>query len=239
VRQLERRYTRDLVNVRAIDGNSTRIGGYAAKFDRLSQNLGGFVEQIDSRFFNKSAGDGWPGVMCRYNHSDNHLLGTTAGATLRLSIDSTGLDYECDLPAHRADVAELVTRGDVHQSSFAFVTYQDDWGVTKDDFPLRTLVSGQLIDVAPVNTPAYTDTSTGLRSLAHRVGAEFEEVRLAAEENQLRKFFGAKPAVVIDLAERGKSPETETAKEPGQEDIHPSPLLSARRADHEKKRRNP
>ena len=53
----------------------------------MSQDLGGFVEQIDHRFFNKSAGDGWPGVMARYNHDD--LLGTTAAESLRLSLDDT------------------------------------------------------------------------------------------------------------------------------------------------------
>ena len=60
---LERRMTAGAVELRKKAPESRTIGGYAAKFMRMSQDLGGFVEQIDARFFNKSAGDGWPGVM--------------------------------------------------------------------------------------------------------------------------------------------------------------------------------
>ena len=99
----ERRSVRGLVEVRAADG-VMRIGGYAAKHNTRSQNLGGFVETIAPTFFRKSEGDGWPGVLARYNHDDNMLLGTTDAATLRLSVDDTGLLSEVDLPSARADV---------------------------------------------------------------------------------------------------------------------------------------
>jgi HK97 family phage prohead protease len=184
----ERRFTSVRVEVRAGDNQNT-IGGYAAKFARMSQNLGGFVEQIDRGFFNKSRGDGWPGVVARYNHDDNMLLGTSGAGTLRLSIDDVGLAYDVDLPAARSDVHELVQRGDVRQSSFAFIAFEDDWSTTDQGFPLRTLISGRLLDVAPVNTPAYEDTSVGLRSLARKFDAPLEEVRKLAEQNELVKFF--------------------------------------------------
>src|SRR5690606_30796607 len=129
-----------------------RSGGYPAKFNTLSQNLGGFGERIDPSFFAKSEGDGLPDVLARYNHDDNMLLGTTAGQTLRLATDGTGLDYSVDVPKARADVYELVQRGDVSRSSFAFITFDEDWGVTDQGFPVRTLLSGRLVDVAPVNT---------------------------------------------------------------------------------------
>ena len=188
----ERRYTTWTVEYRADRTKADeqgRIGGYAAVFRSLSQNLGGFVEEVTPEFFNKSRGDGWPGVVARFNHDDNMLLGTTAGGTLRLMVDSTGLDYTVDPPASRRDISELVARGDVTKSSFAFRTFEDEWGLTDQNFPKRTLVSGALIDVAPVVTPAYLDTSAGLRSLAVKVGAEVEEVRSLAEQNELRKFF--------------------------------------------------
>ena len=50
-------------------------------------------------------------------------------------------------------------------SSFAFRTIEDEWGVTEQGFPLRTLLAVQLVDVAPVNSPAYLDTSVAARSL--------------------------------------------------------------------------
>lgn len=181
---VERRSTPIVVEVRA-GGEGRTIGGYAAKFGRLSQNLGGFVEKIDRGFFNKSRGDGWPGVLARYNHNDDMLLGTSAAGTLRLDIDDEGLLYEVDLPAARGDVHELVARGDVRQSSFAFALFEDDWDMTDDGFPLRTLIKGRLYDVAPVNTPAYEDTTAALRSLARKFDAPLEDV----VQGDLVRFF--------------------------------------------------
>lgn len=185
---VERRYTPVPVELRASKERRS-IGGYAAVFNKESKNLGGFVERLDPEVFNASRGDGWPDVMARYNHDDNQLLGTIAGGTLRLSVDGTGLSYEVDPPASRVDILELVERGDVRKSSFAFRTIEDDWDTTDQGFPRRTLTKAQLVDVAPVNIPAYADTTAGLRSLAEKFGAELEEVRKLADEDELRKFF--------------------------------------------------
>jgi len=186
---IERRYTAGRVELRARGDSKRTIGGYAAKFNRPSQNLGGFVEVVAPTFFNKSRGDGWPDVLARYNHDDNMLLGTTAAGTLRLDLDAEGLPYEVDLPQSRGDVFELVERGDVNKSSFAFIVFEDEWGTTDQGFPQRTLITGALRDVAPVNTPAYLDTSAGLRSLAEAFDADFEEVRKLASANELTRFF--------------------------------------------------
>jgi HK97 family phage prohead protease len=186
--EIERRYVRCEAELRAEQGSRT-IGGYASVFNKRSSNLGGFVEIVDSRAFNKSKGDGFPDVVARFNHQDQFLLGTTRSGTLKLSIDSDGLAYAVDVPQTRQDVYELVQRGDVTKSSFAFRTMQDDWSMTEDNFPQRTLMSVQLVDVAPVTIPAYPDSSAGLRSLAAAKEAEYEEVRALAQENELRKLF--------------------------------------------------
>jgi HK97 family phage prohead protease len=190
VSDIERRYTPVPVQVRA-DGDKQKIGGYAAVFGKASRNLGGFVEVIAPTFFNSSRTAGWPDVIARYNHDDNMLLGSTGGNTLRLSVDETGLVYEVDPPQSRADIVELIARGDVRKSSFAFRldVNGDEWATTDQGFPMRKLVSGQLVDVAPVNIPAYPDTTSGLRSLAAHVNADLEEVRAMAEADELRKFF--------------------------------------------------
>ena len=187
---IERVFTKVRVEVRASAAEKRTIGGYAAKFaPAVSQNLGGFKERIAPGFFNRSRADGWPDVLARYNHDDNMLLGTTGAGTLRLGIDDIGLDYQIDLPQSRGDVYELVERGDVYMSSFAFVADDDDWTTDDSGFPLRTLVQGRLYDVAPVNTPAYRDTSVGLRSLAAKFDAPLEEVRALAAQNELTRFF--------------------------------------------------
>jgi HK97 family phage prohead protease len=185
---VERRYTPGTVEVR-MGGEQRRIGGYAAKFGKLSRNLGGFVERVEPSFFNASRADGWPGVICRYNHDDNMLLGSVGGGTLRLEIDSEGLLYEVQPPSARADVTELIERGDVRYSSFAFRCLEDDWSTSDGQYPMRSLIEGQTVDVAPVNSPAYMDATAGLRSLANHVGAPLEDVQELAQTDELRKFF--------------------------------------------------
>lgn len=184
---LERRYTTAGFEYRASgDRTPGTMRGYALKWDRLSQNLGGFVERVAPGAVN--LGDG-SDVLARYNHEDDYLLGRTSSGTLRLSVDDTGLVYEVDLPDTTAgrDVAVLMERGDVSQSSFAFYVPPDgdSWSTTEEGFPLRTLRQIQLVDVAPVNTPAYLDTEAGLRSLAESRGVDLDVVRRAAADNDL------------------------------------------------------
>lgn len=185
----ERRFTPGRVEVRASNGDSRSIGGYAAVFHKLSNNLGGFVEEVNGGAFSRSRTEGFPGVICRFNHDDNMILGSSNSGTLRLHVDDIGLGYEVDPPEARYDIVELVQRGDIQRSSFAFRVTDEVWGLTEQGYPKRSLLSVQLIDVAPVVSPAYLDTSVGLRALADFVGAPEEEVRKAAEHNDLRKFL--------------------------------------------------
>lgn len=190
---LERRFTSVPVEIRAgSDPVRHTIGGYAAKFvPAISQNLGGFKEQIAPGAFNRSASQAWPDVQARYNHDDSMLLGTTSGGSLRLAVNETGLQYEVDMldDAISERIYKLVARGDVRQSSFAFVSDVDDWAADDTGFPLRTLQQVRLVDVAPVNAPAYLDTTAAVRSLAAKFDAPVEEVRHLAQENQLKRFF--------------------------------------------------
>ena len=174
------------------DGSVGTLFGYAAKFNKLSRNLGGFVETIAPEAFNKSIADGVR-IMCRYNHEV--LIATTDAGTLRVWVDEVGLPYEVDLPDTSAgrDLAVMTKRQDVRHSSFAFLTPPngDEWSLTDSDFPLRTLRSVQLVDVAPVDDPAYLDTSSGLRSLAEARGLDFARVQAAAAANDLRALIKA------------------------------------------------
>lgn len=195
---LETRTTSARVELRA-DDRGKKIGGYALKWMRYSQNLGGFVEQVHRSAFNKSLADGVD-VLARYNHDDHALLGRTSSGTLTLSVDDEGMVYDVLLPDTQVgrDVHALVARGDVHQSSFAFYTVDEDWGLTEQGFPLRTLTAGQLVDVAPVNSPAYLDTSTALRSLAHAINAEPEDVPALLERGEVVQRLTT--PTVIDVA---------------------------------------
>ena len=186
----ERRYTPGAMELRTT-ADGQRIGGYGAVFGKLSRNLGGFVERVGDGAFNQSRALGWPNVVCRYNHDANMVLGTTAGGTLQLRTDNVGLDYEVLPPQARADIVELVQRRDIQFSSFAFRVPQggDEWSTTDQNYPMRTLHEVQLVDVAPVLDPAYPDATAGLRSLAAHFGADPDEVRTMAANDELRRFF--------------------------------------------------
>jgi HK97 family phage prohead protease len=192
---VERRYTRSPVECRA-ETEGQRIIGYGAVFHTkerpvMSRNLGGFIERVLPSAFNQAKHDGWPGAVCRYNHDGNMLLGTRAGNTLSLETDRFGLRYDVLPPQSRADILELVARGDVQHSSFAFRVPNggEEWELSDQNYPLRSLVAVQLVDVAPVVDPAYPDASAAIRSLADQMGVEESEVRKLADQDELRRFF--------------------------------------------------
>jgi hypothetical protein len=193
----ERRFTRFPLELRS-DGDAKHIWGYAACFEKLSRKLGGFVEQVSRNAFDESKVEGFPEVVCRFNHKDDYLLGTTYARTLELGVDGTGLMYDVLPPQSRQDILEYVQRGDIRHSSFAFRVFPggDEWGVSEYNYPMRTLTSVQLIDVAPVLDPAYPDATAAARamdgaviSLSQWVQAEPDEVRERLTENRAMEFF--------------------------------------------------
>lgn len=175
------------------------IGGYASVFTpRESRNLGGFIERVAPGAFNEARASGWQDVVCRFNHDSNYVLGTTAADTLQLRTDNVGLDYTVIPPESETKIRELVQRGDIRYSSFAFRCRPggDEWGITDQNFPLRTLHDVELVDVAPVLTPAYPNataavraTAPALRSLANHMQIAVDEVRALADADELRKLF--------------------------------------------------
>lgn len=205
VHGVEVRVTDQPVECRSIQGKPLTIGGYAAVFGVPSQPFperqavgappnpfaqGLIVEQVDRSFFNKSQGDGWPGVVAKYWHKDEFMLGATRSGTLQLTVDNNGLYYQVELPESRRDVYDLVDRQDVAGSSFAFITYSDDWDLDEDGRARRLLLSGKLLDVGPTPQPVYEQSSAvALRSFAARFDADIIEVEQDAENGSLSKYF--------------------------------------------------
>jgi HK97 family phage prohead protease len=167
--EIERRVITGQIELRASAGKN-QVGGYAAMFGVPSQDLGGFIEQIAPGAFDQSlaAGDD---VLARAEHDSRMLLGRRSSGTLRLSVDGVGLRYEVDLPETSVgnDVRVLCARGDIKQSSFAFFVEDPErdqsWSVTEGGMPLRTLKRVSLVDVAPVASPAYLQTTVSARAL--------------------------------------------------------------------------
>lgn len=169
------------LELRDADGGARKIHGYAAKFDVLSENLGGFRETIKAGAFTDVLGDD---VRALLNHDPNLILGRTKANTLALGEDEVGLWYETTLPETQVarDLAESISRGDVSQSSFAFTVAPggEDWQEDEDGRVIRTITKiGRLYDVSPVTYPAYPDTTIGMRG--------FDGGERAMEEYRTRK----------------------------------------------------
>ena len=158
----------ELRAVRA-DGGTAKIAGHAAKFDVLSEDLGGFRERIAPGAFAKSIQGS--DIRALWNHDANIVLGRNKAGTLRLSEDSAGLFYECDAPDTqlvRDMVLSPIERGDVNQCSFGFYTIADKWAKIDGEW-VRSLLEAELLDVSPVTYPAYAQTDVAVRSLQQAI----------------------------------------------------------------------
>lgn len=189
MRDIERRTMPQVVELRAAAGADTpgTLTGYAALYDSLSEDLGGFREILRPGCFDRALKDN-PDIFVRAEHDSKLLLGRTSSGTARVVADAKGLRYEVDLPATQAgrDVAELIRRKDVRQSSFAFIIPDPQagqrWSVQADGTVLRELLDIDVIDCAPVAAPAYTSTSVSARALDQAKEVPLKERKRAAYE---------------------------------------------------------
>jgi len=142
------------------DAESNAITGYAAVFDKWSEDLGFFKEKIEPGAFGRTIKNA--DVRALINHDPNLIIGRTKNDTLRLWEDDKGLGYEVDLPntSYASDLRESISRRDITQNSFGFQTVQDEWS---DDGKRRTLLEVKLFDISPVTFPAYRQTNVKIR----------------------------------------------------------------------------
>jgi len=170
------------------EGNNKTISGYAAKFNRDSENMG-FIERIAPGAFKSALKNS--DVRALWNHDANIILGRTKSGTLKLKEDKTGLYMEVEPPDTqlvRDMVMTPIERGDVTQQSFGFTVEKDEWKNLDKDIPIRTIEKvSQLFDVSPVVYPAYPDTEVALRSLeaAKKVEPEPSKMKLVSEETPI------------------------------------------------------
>lgn len=140
--------------------------GHAAVFDSLSDNLGGFREQIKRGAFKDVLTDD---VRMLINHDSN--LPLARGANLNLTEDPTGLRVNAlirsDL-SYARDLRINLEEGTVTQMSFAFGSDVDDeWDEDEDGRLVRTIKRFKsLFDVSAVTFPAYPATDAGLRAIS-------------------------------------------------------------------------
>ncbi len=165
------------------DKDEKRVSGYAALFDTDSRDLG-FRETISPDAFEGRLDDN---VILTFNHDPNLILDRNMGGTLKLSVDERGLRYDATLPNTTTgnDVAELMKRGLLYESSFAFTVEEDDWSKDGDITRREIKKIGRLVDVSIVGVGAYANTDVALRSKeAFEMEATIEETPQVEEVEQ-------------------------------------------------------
>ena len=152
------------------DNEPTKLVGYYAKYNVLSENLGGFREIIEPGFFDEALRTS--DIVDLFNHDPNFVLGRQSAKTLRVWSDDVGLAYECIVPDTQI-IKDLVLapieRKDITGNSFGFNVKGDgdSWDEDKDGRTIRTLKANgcnELFDGSQVTYPAYPKTEVSLRA---------------------------------------------------------------------------
>jgi len=154
------------IELRVEGGDSPKIVGHAAVFNKWSEDLGGFREKIAPGAFTKTISEG--DVRALFNHDPNFVLGRNKAGTLSLEEDKKGLKVSIDPPDTQwaRDLTTSIERGDINQMSFGFRTVKDQWTTPKTgNENKRELLEVELFDVSPVTFPAYPQTDVGVRSI--------------------------------------------------------------------------
>lgn len=192
------------ITVRAAsEGTAPLISGHAAVFNQLSEDLGGFREQIAPGAFKRTLRNA--DVRALFNHDSNYVLGRSKAGTLTLAEDLEGLAIQVQPPetTWAGDLMTSMERGDLDQMSFGFRTIKDKWESGEGGLQLRTLLEVELVDVSVVTFPAYPQTDAAVRSYLSAAGLETDELPETVEA--ARTLVEARQAPPSDPPEPGHS----------------------------------
>jgi len=173
--------------LRNLDGPAPgTVVGYAAVFDKLSHDLGGFREKIKPWAFDGAMGGDHHAL---FNHDSSKVLGRSRAGTLRVAPDTAGLHMEIDIPNTTIgrDLWESLQRSDITGASFGFSVGADEWSQDEAGKPVRTITEvKQLFEVSITPMPAYPDTSVAIASLRSYRQADTEVARIVQAHRRYR-----------------------------------------------------
>ncbi len=166
--------------------NSRKVNGYAALYNTRTELYPGFFEEIAPGAFDQAINIS--DVRALYNHSSMHVLGRNKSGTLKLNLDQKGMPFELDLPETRADLVELIKRGDINQCSFAFTIKEEKWTNLGNGDQLRTILKVErLYDISLVTYPAYEDATFSLSRSSEDAIKERREAAKAPEIPEIQE----------------------------------------------------
>lgn len=146
-------------------GNS--IEGYAAVFDKWSEDLGGFREKIAPGAFKNALKKS--DVRYLIDHIPHMIVGRQ-GKNLDVKEDEAGLYTRLTRPkrnSQRFDQLEAdIENGLIDTMSFAFKVKTDKWSEDKNGAITRTIKEfDEVFDASATTYAAYPDTSVAVRSM--------------------------------------------------------------------------
>lgn len=173
-------------------GDSRKIEGRSIVFNSLSQDFGGWKEEISPDAISDeiiNASD----ILFLLNHSDSRgILGRKrkGSGSLSTEIREDGVYFSFDAPQTSLgdELLEYLRRGDITQCSFAFTVDDDNWEEQEDGTYIRTIKKfHRIYDMSAVYTPAYTDTEVKCARFAEIKAQEAEEAKRKMEELERQK----------------------------------------------------
>jgi uncharacterized protein len=176
------------------DGTPKKIVGYAAVFDKPSEDMG-FIEYVRKGAFLGAIVTS--DARALFNHDTDTLpLGRQSAGTLLLKEDEAGLYYEITPPDTQGarDLMTSIDRGDIKEASYGFTVDVDEWDYSTDT-PTRTIIKiREIYDISPVVFAAFNDTSVALRKM--------EENRKTVTPSSDEAGKTDDPLIVLDLLRR-------------------------------------
>lgn len=175
------------IQLRAMpEGEESRIiEGYALLFNHESKDLFGFTEVIRKGALKQETVNKCD-VVALFDHDRSRGIlarSTNGSGSLKLTVDEKGLRYEFEAPKTSLgdEMVELLKRGDLRESSFAFTCKSDTWErKDHDDFTRYITEIEAIYDVSIVINPAYSGTDVKCRSF---------ELMKEKESGELREYF--------------------------------------------------
>ena len=168
------------------------ITGYPIVFNKPSENLGGFIEYVESGALKGVSMDS---VYLIYGHDFNNVLARNDAGTLKLSIDKTGLLFEATLPNTTLanDVLENIRVGNIRGMSFGFTVADESWEYGKNDDPdIRHVKQiDELFEITLTPIPAYKDTTVAIakRDAMHKQLSLRSRLEMGIELAKAKEVF--------------------------------------------------
>jgi HK97 family phage prohead protease len=159
-----------------VSADAQRLKGYAIVFNSLSQDLGGFREQIAPSAVDRTLRAGTNvDALIDHRRETSAIIGSTDSGLLRLRKDRHGLGVEITPPdtSTARDLLETVKKGLVKGMSFAFRVMPDgqEWDDQAEGGLIRTITDMVFSEVSIVVNPAYLETEISARIAAADVRA--------------------------------------------------------------------